>query len=153
MFKKDCEPLMALLNDLIGKKFTQAHYDQLVELAKKGSVDKTFYTSESGKVFLKCYYFKKWFVLGDQIDWAEKKTPSGYNNMCRIGGNLWTQQYNKLKKAKEEILTKVAEGLVSPYEVTQLLQDAEEKRNYIDYDKMPTIGFDTLEEAIEYHGE
>ena len=51
--------------------------------------------------------------------------------MCKVGLNQWTKQQREAKKAKDELLAKVASGEVPAEQLTAELEAIEAKRNAV----------------------
>ena len=88
---------------------------QILELCEAKVLSKTFEKDDEGvttKVF--CYYHKVWEDVTECEYGAKKGTASGLNTMCKEGVRAWTKAQRDAKKAKEELLSKVASGEIDP---------------------------------------
>lgn len=129
---------------------------QVIELASArtgagGGKASTFHRDEAGTVVaVKCYYLNKWLHLGaEDVEFGQKaSSASGLNSMCKFGMSQWTKQNNAAKKAREELLAKIASGEVAQGEIQDHLARIDQEREAIlplpgDYQ-----GFETLEECL-----
>jgi len=98
-----------------------------------------------------CWYHKKWELLFEVEYGSKASHHTGLNTMCKIGVNLWTKQQAEAKKAKAELLDKVADGEVEVKDVAQLVSDIEDERNLILLTNAPkgTVAQPTLLEMHE----
>ena len=72
----------------------------------------TFKKDEEGNVTeVFCYYHKRWELLSEH-EYGKKASnkATGLNTMCKKGLNQWTKQQAVAKKAKEQLLERVAKG-------------------------------------------
>lgn len=150
--KKAFQPIMSLLATNIGELLTQEVYDEAVALtcAKTGaggSHATSFHKDDEGNVVaIRCSYFGEWFRV-DEVEFGQKASAaSGYNPMCKAAVSAWTKQQSEFKKAKEALLTQVAEGEVAPEEIPAAIEALEEARTTIaEHD---FTGYESLEDLL-----
>lgn len=157
--KKAFQPIITVLaaamqadsNATIASVFAEVEDLASAKTGSGGGKASTFHRDENGNVVaVKCYYLNKWLHLGaPDIEFGEKKSSaSGLNSMCKHGMSHWTKQNNAAKKAKEELLAKVAKGEVDGAEVPALLVEIDQQREAIVELEGEYKGFDTLEECL-----
>lgn len=127
---------------------------QIVELtaAKTGAGGgkaSTFHRNDAGDVIaVKCYYHGLWMHVA-AVEFGEKKSSaSGLNSMSKDGTSKWTKQNAGAKKAKEALLTRVAEGEITANDLPSELKRIEEERAAIIPMEGEYVGFETLEECL-----
>lgn len=129
--KKVYAELFALLNDNQDKK-VKALLPQIMELVQSKQMTKTFKVDAEGKVtHVFCYYHKKWEAVSVAEYGSKAKSASSLNSMCKEGVNQWTKQQRDAKKAKEQVLAKVASGELTPDQIHQELINIEEATKVI----------------------
>ena len=148
--KKVFQPIVSFLEANPAAKVRDV-LDQIIELASAksagGGAASTFHRDEHGNVVaIRCYYHNLWMhpELGD----FGKKTgsASGYNSMCKDGLSKWTKQQAQMKKAKEQLLTDVANGSFTG-DIQAELQNIEQAAKII-APREDGYGFATLEECL-----
>lgn len=150
--KKAFQPIVEVLESVDPSTPVAEVLPQVIEQAKArvgagGNKATQFHRDDEGNVIaVRCYYFKKWFHTGEVEFGAKKSSASGLNSMCKEGVSNWTKQQAAMKKAKEELLSSVAEGHVASDQIPAALQQIEEEGSTI----APTelVGFDTLDELL-----
>ena len=127
---------------------------QIVELtaAKTGAGGgkaSTFHRDDAGNVVaVKCYYHGLWMHV-TAVEFGEKKSSaSGLNSMSKDGTSKWTKQNAGAKKAKEALLTRVAEGAITANDLPAELEQIEKDRAAIIPMDSEYQGFETLEECL-----
>jgi len=123
----------------------------ILELVSGKSNAKTFHLDDEGKVIaIYCYYHKVWELV-DDVEYGQKSSTShGLNTMCKEGVSLWTKAQRVSKKAKEELLTKVASGEVQPSDIELANEEIEIQRQVV-IAQDSRLGYDTLQEALDFH--
>ena len=124
---------------------------QVIELASAktgggGGRATTFHKNADGIVVaIRCFYFGLW-MSPEVAEFGKKASSStGFNSMCKAGVSLWTKQQRDAKKAREELLTAVADGSISPSELPAQLAGIEEARAQVE---AAEYGFETLDECL-----
>lgn len=123
--RKPFADIVALLEANKDKKIL-AILPQIRELCESKKKDSTIRKDENGKVTeIFCYYHQEW----EPVAWygAKASSHSGFNTMCKIGVNEWTKRQNNIKKAKEEVLKKVANGELTPDKIQGELERIEKE--------------------------
>ena len=93
--------------------------------------DKNHRVNENGQLEVFCYYHKEWENT-EEVEYGSKAhTATGLNTMCKIGTNQWTKQQRDYKKAKSDLLNKVADGEVKASELPDLIQELEVTKDSI----------------------
>lgn len=149
--KKAFQPIVELMqaNPDVKVKTLLPEVLALVSAKKGGGGGKanTFHRDADGAVVAaRCYYFNKWFLTSEVEFGAKASSASGLNSMCKLGLSQWTKQQNTAKKAKEQLLTDVASGVVPHSELTERLQQIELERDAIIDLPEGVVGYETLEE-------
>ena len=103
---------------------------------------------ESGEVLaIRCYYHSLWMSPA-VVEFGKKaSSATGLNSMCKDGVSKWTAQERAAKKAKDELLAKVAAGDIDAGDLQAEL-DAIEKARQAVVPREDGYGFETAEEAI-----
>jgi uncharacterized protein (DUF2267 family) len=154
--KKVFQPLFTIINAALAANPKVKLSDVVAELEEAakarvgegGSRSTTFHRDEeTGQVVgIFDYYFKKWFSP-KLVDVGTKAgTPSGYNSMSKVGLNQWTKQQREYKLAKDDLLTKVANGEIDQSQIAQHLEAIEAAKNTVIALPEGVVMFDTLEE-------
>lgn len=105
---------------------------QLMELMTAKVSSKTFMKDEDGNVtHVFCYYHKEWEAVADVPYGAKANTATGLNTMCKAGVSAWSKQQRVAKKAKEELLAKVASGALAAEDLQDELAAIEAARTEI----------------------
>lgn len=153
--KKAYVEIARILNENSNKKVSSILPELMEIMTSKGSggsdIGKTFLKDEEGKVFaVYCYYHKKWELV-DECEFGSKKgTATGLNTMCKEGVSNWTKQQRASKKAKEELLAKLASGELSVEELPSA-QDAIADEASVIVPREDGLGYDSAEEVSEVH--
>lgn len=128
---------------------------QVVELASAksgggGGKASTFHRNEEGEVVgIKCYYFGLW-MDPREVEFGKKtSSATGFNSMCKEGSSLWTKQQRAAKKAKEQLLTDLANGDIEQADLPNLMAEIEEARDAVAEPSDAVVGYDSLEELLE----
>ena len=145
--KKQYQDIIELLEANKNKKVATM-LPQLEAMMSGKSNAKTFYKDENDKVIaIYCYYHKCWELV-EEVEYGNKaSTATGLNTMCKDGVSLWSKQQRLAKKAKEELLTKVASGEVLPSDIEDANEAIEADRNVI-VPQDDRVAYVTLEDAI-----
>lgn len=119
--------------------------EQIYELTKAKTNNKTFHLVDGETEIVYCYYHKQWELVKQTPYGLKASTASGLNTMCKLGVSNWTKQQRSYKKAKDALLLQVAEGSISSEEVGPLL-----KQLHLDSKLIVAApeGYDELEDAI-----
>lgn len=127
--KKSFVEVFEILNSNQNKKVKDV-LELLLPLMESQQRDKNHFTDEHG-LWVFCYYHKEW-ELTTQVEYGQKvNTATGLNSMCKVGTNQWTRQQREFKKAKADMLDKVAKGEISPNEIDSEIAKLEEEKNRI----------------------
>ena len=108
--KKDYQLIVEFLEANQNKKVATI-LEQLREMCSQSNTV-TFKKDADGNVTeVFCYYHKRWESLATH-EYGKKASnkATGLNTMCKVGYNQWTKQQSAAKKAKEQLLTRVAAG-------------------------------------------
>ena len=108
--KKDFQELVAFLEANQNKKVQTILEQVLAMCSQQNTV--TFKKDEEGNVIeIFCYYHKRWESLAEH-EYGKKASnkATGLNTMCKEGTRLWTKQQTTAKKAREQLLMRVAAG-------------------------------------------
>lgn len=131
MIKKQFEQLHAFMEANKGKKVSTI-FEQLEGMMSSKVQSKTFKLDEEGNVtHVFCYYHKQWEDVRAVPYGIKTGTASGLNTMCKQGLSNWTKQQRAYKKAREELLDKIASGEVLPEELADVQKSLEEARDVI----------------------
>ncbi len=105
---------------------------ELASAKSSGGGTSNIQRNEAGEVtHIFCYYHKKWEDVS-VVEFGKKATsPTGLNNMCKEGVSQWTKQQRAAKKAKEELLAKVATGEVAPSDIEAVSKDIDAEKDKI----------------------
>lgn len=153
--KKQFEEVVAFLQANEGKKVASI-MPTILEMCGKasagGSVGNTVLKDDEGNVVaIYCYYHKKWEPVAE-VEYGKKaNTTSGLNTMCKEGVSNWTKQQREAKKAKEQLLDKVATSEISPNSIDSHLEAIEVERAKI-VGHSSGIGFEHAEEVLNHLG-
>lgn len=134
------KPFVELVNLLEANKSKKVSdiMSLVLELAEAKKQANTFIKDANGKIVaIFCYYHKQWEILADVEYGTKKNSTTGFNTMCKVGVNKWTQAQSTAKKEKESILNGVANGAIDPSNIVKLMDDVEAKRNTINKVDMP----------------
>ena len=110
IIKKDFQELIAFL-EANEKKSVNTILEQVRELCS-AKAQTTFKKDADGNVtHVFCYYHKRWELVSEH-EYGKKASnkATGLNTMCKVGYNQWTKQQSAAKKAKEQLLSRVAAG-------------------------------------------
>ena len=108
--KKDYQLIVEFLEANQNKKVATI-LEQLREMCSQSNTV-TFKKDADGNVTeVFCYYHKRWELVSEQ-EYGKKASnkATGLNTMCKVGYNQWTKQQSMAKKAKEQLLSRVAAG-------------------------------------------
>ena len=125
--------------------------DQVRELASAkssgGGSASTFHKVGDQVTAIRCYYHGLW--MNPEIAEFGKKTgsASGFNPMCKDGLSKWNRQQSQFKKAKEQLLARVAAGEVQAADIANELALFEQARDQV-IPREDSYGFATLEECL-----
>lgn len=129
--KKQYQDIVALLEDNQNKKVSSI-LPQILELVTAKQSNKNFIKDENGKVVsVFCYYHKEWEDVSEVEYGAKASSATGLNSMCKEGVRQWTKQQRDAKKAKEELLAKVANGEVPADQLQEELAKIEDARQAV----------------------
>lgn len=108
--KKDFQALVDFLETNQSKKVSTI-LEQIREMCSQQSTV-TFKKDAEGNVTeVFCYYHKRWELVSEH-EYGKKASnkATGLNTMCKVGLNQWTKQQSTAKKAREQVLTRLASG-------------------------------------------
>ena len=108
--KKDFQLIVEFLEANQNKKVATI-LEQLREMCSQQNTV-TFKKDAEGNVTeIFCYYHKRWELVSEH-EYGKKASnkATGLNTMCKVGYNQWTKQQAAAKKAKEQLLARVAAG-------------------------------------------
>ena len=108
--KKDFQALVDFLETNQNKKVATI-LEQLREMCSQQNTV-TFKKDAEGNVTeVFCYYHKRWELVSEH-EYGKKASnkATGLNTMCKVGLNQWTKQQSTAKKAREQVLTRLASG-------------------------------------------
>ena len=108
--KKDYQLIVEFLEANQNKKVATI-LEQLREMCSQSNTV-TFKKDDDGNVTeVFCYYHKRWELVSEH-EYGKKASnkATGLNTMCKVGYNQWTKQQSIAKKAKEQLLSRVAAG-------------------------------------------
>ena len=108
--KKDYQLIVEFLEANQNKKVATI-LEQLREMCSQSNTV-TFKKDDDGNVTeVFCYYHKQWELVSEH-EYGKKASnkATGLNTMCKVGYNQWTKQQSAAKKAKEQLLSRVAAG-------------------------------------------
>ena len=108
--KKDYQLIVEFLEANQNKKVATI-LEQLREMCSQSNTV-TFKKDADGNVTeVFCYYHKRWELVSEH-EYGKKASnkATGLNTMCKVGYNQWTKQQSVAKKAKEQLLSRVAAG-------------------------------------------
>lgn len=108
--KKDFQVIVEFLEANQNKKVATI-IEQLREMCSQANTV-AFKKDEDGNVTeVFCYYHKVWEKVSEH-EYGKKASnkATGLNTMCKKGLNQWTKQQSTAKKAKEQLLARVASG-------------------------------------------
>ena len=148
--KKQFQEIYAILEANKSKKVSTI-FDQLEELMKAKTQQKTFITNENNEVVaIYCYYHKKWELVSN-VEYGQKaSTASGLNTMCKEGVREWTKAKKDLAKGKEALMNAMLNGDLEQSDLANQLAILEsESKNIKESEANKEYSFDTLEEVLE----
>ena len=108
--KKDFQAIVEFLEANQNKKVATI-LEQLREMCSAQNTV-TFKKDADGNVTeVFCYYHKRWELVSEH-EYGKKASnkATGLNTMSKVGLNQWTKQQSVAKKAKEQLLARVAAG-------------------------------------------
>lgn len=108
----------------------------------------TFHKNDKGEVVaIRCFYHGLW-MSPQVVEFGKKANSStGYNTMCKEGVSKWTKQQRDAKKAREDLLTKVAASEIEPSKLPAEMEAIEEARKTV-IPPADGYGFATLEDCL-----
>ena len=127
--KKDFQALVDFLETNQNKKVATI-IEQIREMCSQQNTV-TFKKDADGNVTeVFCYYHKRWESLATH-EYGKKASnkATGLNTMCKVGLNQWTKQQTAAKKAREQLLARVAAG--EELDIAQELELIEAQRQLI----------------------
>ena len=143
--KKQFVDLVAFLEANSNRKVSSI-IDEIYAIAESKKRDTTVMKNDEGEVIaIFCYYHKQWELLNEFEYGAKASSVSGFNTMCKVGVSKWTKAQANAKKAKEQVLDDVSNGVIDPSDIKARLEEVETERLLIDTTDMP-IGFATEED-------
>ena len=108
--KKDFQLIVEFLEANQNKKVATI-LEQLREMCSQQNTI-TFKKDAEGNVTeVYCYYHKRWELVSEH-EYGKKASnkATGLNTMCKVGLNQWTKQQSTAKKAREQVLSRLASG-------------------------------------------
>jgi hypothetical protein len=106
---------------------------QLLELFESRQNDKNFKTDENNVVTeVFCYYHKKWENVTAVEYGTKSSSATGLNSMCKVGVNHWTKQQRVHKKAKADLLDRLASGDLDIIDLQAELEKIESAKHAIE---------------------
>ena len=108
--KKDYQLIVEFLEANQNKKVATI-LEQLREMCSQSNTV-TFKKDDDGNVTeVFCYYHKRWELVSEH-EYGKKASnkATGLNTMCKVGYNQWTKQQSVAKKAREQVLSRLAAG-------------------------------------------
>ena len=108
--KKDYQLVVEFLEANQNKKVSTI-LEQLREMCSQSNTV-TFKKDADGNVTeVFCYYHKRWELVSEH-EYGKKASnkATGLNTMCKVGLNQWTKQQTAAKKAREQVLARLASG-------------------------------------------
>jgi hypothetical protein len=141
--KKVYLPLIELLENNQNKKVSTL-LPEILELVQSKQVSRSYKTDENGcltHVF--CYYHKLWEPVNDVEFGSKRNTATGLNTMCKEGLSNWTKQQREYRRAKENILDKVANGTIAPQDIDTRLAELEKAKQVV-HPRLDGIGYDAV---------
>lgn len=148
--KKAYTQLVELLQANKDKKVSSI-LDQVIEMTSAkgaGGSATAFHKDEKGNVVaIRCSYFGLWMPTSHVKFGAKAGSASGFNSMSQEGVNNFGKQQRDAKKAKEQVLERVAKGELKPDQIQVELERIEAERKRI-IPHSTGIGFKTLEECL-----
>ena len=128
--KKNFQEIYDVLNNN-GDKKVKDLLPELISMMESKQRDSNHRTNENGKLEIFCYYHKQWEVVGEVEYGTKTNSVTGYNTMCKIGVNNWTKQQRDHKKAKADLLNKIADGELDIADLNDELERLEEEKSKI----------------------
>ena len=127
--KKDYQALVDFLETNKNKKVATI-LEQIREMCSQQNTV-TFKKDAEGNVTeVFCYYHKRWELVSEH-EYGKKASnkATGLNTMCKVGLNQWTKQQSAAKKAREQVLARLASG--EELDITAELELIEAQRQAI----------------------
>lgn len=127
--KKDYQALVDFLETNQNKKVATI-LEQIREMCSQQNTV-TFKKDAEGNVTeVFCYYHKRWELVSEH-EYGKKASnkATGLNTMCKVGLNQWTKQQSTAKKAREQVLARLAAG--EELDITAELELIEAQRQAI----------------------
>ena len=127
--KKDFQALVDFLETNQNKKVSTI-LEQIREMCSQQNTV-TFKKDDEGNVTeVFCYYHKRWELVSEH-EYGKKASnkATGLNTMCKVGLNQWTKQQTAAKKAREQVLSRLAAG--EELDITAELELIEAQRQAI----------------------
>ena len=108
--KKDFQALVDFLETNQNKKVATI-LEQIREMCSQQNTVTYKKDAEGNVTEVFCYYHKRWELVSEH-EYGKKASnkATGLNTMCKAGLNQWTKQQSVAKKAKEQLLARVAAG-------------------------------------------
>jgi hypothetical protein len=152
--KKAYAEIVSLLQDN-ENEYVRDILPSVIEIASAkqgggGGKASTFHKDEEGNVVaIRCYYFGLWMDPA-VVEFGKKaSSATGFNSMCKEGSSHWTKQQRDAKKAKEQLLTDLANGDVEASDLPNLMDEIEEAKSAVAEPSDNIVGYETLEELLE----
>ena len=117
------KPFVALYEILEANKdkMPKGVYNSLKAECESKTLAKTFRTNDEGNLEVFCWYHKEWEDT-TLIEYGNKKgTKTGLNTFCKQGVSSWTKQQRVFKKAKDEMLDKIANGDIAQDDIAEVI--------------------------------
>ena len=127
--KKDFQALVDFLETNQNKKVATI-LEQIRDMCSQQNTV-TFKKDAEGNVTeVFCYYHKRWELVSEH-EYGKKASnkATGLNTMCKVGLNQWTKQQSAAKKAREQVLSRLAAG--EELDITAELESIEAQRQAI----------------------
>lgn len=127
--KKEFQALVTFLETNQNKKVVTI-LEQIREMCSQQNTV-TFKKDAEGNVTeVYCYYHKRWELVSEH-EYGKKASnkATGLNTMCKVGLNQWTKQQSAAKKAREQVLSRLAAG--EELDITAELELIEAQRQAI----------------------
>lgn len=108
--KKDFQVLVDFLETNQNKKVATI-LEQIREMCSQQNTVTFKKDAEGNVIEVFCYYHKRWeLVSAHEYGKKASNKATGLNTMCKVGLNQWTKQQSAAKKAREQVLARLAAG-------------------------------------------
>ena len=140
--KKDFQELVTFLEQNKGKKISSIL--EAIYSMTSTKVRQSTHCEVDGRLYVFCYYHKKWEPV-DEVPYGSKAgTKTGLNTMCKEGVSKWTQKNKALKAVDGKVFEALQAGEITVEELQTYKQSLIDALESEIVPHSSGIGFDSI---------